>query len=199
MMSSVWLQEDAFLSKEPPLQGRLWMTGPYCLSQALKACCSSLQVEVVQETFENGLLEEREALKLPPEETPYVRQVLLKGDGVPWVYARTCVPRKTYDAYKEIWRTLGTRLLGEAWLHTGSTVRMPLTFASIVPESALFQAAKAVEPLVDPCFARRSVFLLEGRDPMLVTELFLPTLPPYPEQSYDPIPPSTRDRLSRPF
>jgi len=116
-------------------------------------------------SWESGSAFIDEATRLGLKNTAWVmlRQIFLKGDGVPWTFGRLVVPEQTYLQHAEKFDNLGERLLGETLLHNNPAVeRSPFEYAL----------------LGQGVWARRSVFTLEGA-PLLLTEAFLPAIPLY--------------------
>lgn len=142
------------------------MTKPYVLTHALRRVCKVLTVNVVSQQFATALPEESSKLDLEATALPFIREVILEGDGVPLTYGRVIIAPITYQNHFTAFNDLGAQPMGEKLLYNN-------------PESTRgeFEYAKTEDGL----WARRSVFTLR-RDPLLVTEFFLPSLPDYPDQ-----------------
>lgn len=106
----------------------------------------------------------------------YQREVLLMDGELPNVYARTIVPRATYQAMPFRFNQLGNQPLGEMLFSDPHVKRGEIEIAQFHPGDWLYDLALFDLPLrVDVLWGRRSVFYLNGW-PLLVNELFLPTL-----------------------
>jgi chorismate lyase len=105
-----------------------------------------------------------------------IREVCLVCNGTPVVFAHSVVAA---DALRGPWRAiagLGTRPLGAALFADHRVRRYPLRQQKLGRGHELYRRACAVlgdEPPV--LWARRSVFAL-GNSPILVTEVFLPSI-----------------------
>ena len=104
--------------------------------------------ELIEKTFENETA-------LLPVESYWCREVVLYGDGKPWVAARTLISKDLLTHYQSLF-TLGDKPIGE-WLFSLSAQRVVIQWAKD-PESGLY--------------ARRSLFLVQEM-PLLISELFL--------------------------
>ncbi len=106
----------------------------------------------------------------------YVREVLLKCNGIPVVFAHSVLP---YSSLRGDWNRisrLGSRPLGEALFSDHRVQRHPLTYQLLRLDHPLFRSIEQQLPLsVRSLWARRSVFSLNRR-PLLVTEVFLPAI-----------------------
>jgi chorismate--pyruvate lyase len=105
-----------------------------------------------------------------------VREVELRCDERPWVFARTLIPAATLKGRARRLAHLGTRPLGEVLFADPGARRGVLEVARLLPHHKLFRsAAAAVQPAPPLLWARRALFYVEGR-PLLVNEVFLPGL-----------------------
>jgi len=122
-------------------------------------------VKVLQQRWGKATLSEAKALNVRLRERVLIREVVLYGEGVPWVYARSILPSSSLVGSMRRIRKLDDRPLG-AWLfRQPSLKRGPIQFAQMqLSGTELFQAQEA--------WGRRSVFYIEGR-PLLVGEIFL--------------------------
>jgi len=140
-----------------------WMTKPYILSQALKRICHSLTVEVISQEFTNAHSNEYSLLGLTKGDVPFIRQVILLGDGIPFTKGRVVIHPTTYQNHFAQFAALGSQLIGETVLHNNNpdVTRSRFEYAHL-----------------EEGWARRSVFWIK-KDPLLVSEIFLPILPAY--------------------
>ena len=106
----------------------------------------------------------------------WVRQVQLLCDGEPWVFARTIVPISTLSGAQRRLAHLGNRPLGAYLFADPGMQRGPVELACIRGKQAMFpEATSGLDALPAEIWGRRSVFRVGGK-PLLVTEVFLPTL-----------------------
>lgn len=124
------------------------------LSTALRSLCDHLRVQVISQGLTAATAEEQGLLGVT-ENSSWIREVYLVGDGVRLVQARVVVPHVTYKQFQHQFDSLGDRFLGEAFLYQVPHTRSPFTFA-----------------FVDNKWHRQSVFDLGGFK-LLVKESFL--------------------------
>ncbi|QKJ88931.1 Chorismate pyruvate-lyase [Paramixta manurensis] len=146
-------------SLSPALLG--WLMEEDSMTRRFERHCGKVTVEPIREGFISAE-EVGDDLQFLPTETRYwLREVILFGDGVPWLAGRTLVPESTLNGPETMLRELGTRPLGRYLFSTSTLTR------------------DFIEPgTVSSLWARRSRLRLSGK-PLLLTELFLPAAPLY--------------------
>ncbi|WP_111496955.1 MULTISPECIES: chorismate--pyruvate lyase family protein [Marinobacter] len=138
----------------------LWLTLEGSLTQALKARCREhFAVEVLRECFDRPSFDEARLLGLNDRELCWIREVHLRGDGQPWVLARTVIPLATLNGPGKRLRQLGRQPLGAYLFHHRRWQRGPL-------ETGIARQAGH-----DPAIGRRSCFR-RGSHALLVSEFF---------------------------
>ncbi len=165
-----------------------WLTKPYILSKALKRVSSKLEVKVLDQSFAPAFDDELKRLNLQSDATTFVRQVLLMGDAnQALTYGRVVIPLKTYQAHFQDFEKLGSQLIGETLLYNNPDVlRSGFEYRYFDAHEPLWNYIYRHLPQGTPkqnLWARRSVFSIK-ESPILISELFLPSLPAYqPEVS----------------
>lgn len=157
---------------------RSWLTDAGSLTARVRARCEHFSVTVISQAAGRPTLDEAALLGLRPHEQAWVREVLLLADGVPVVYARSLVSRRHVRGAWHLFHGMGSRPLGAALFANPRIRRMPLTVARLDARDARYHRAieaSGIRPVPRCLWARRSVFRLRGR-PLLVTEVFLPTI-----------------------
>ncbi|MDX5628391.1 MULTISPECIES: chorismate lyase [unclassified Brenneria] len=144
-----------------PAHIRDWLMETNSMTLRLEGHCDRLTVSVRNECFISPDELNDERVHLPVSERYWLREVVLYGDGRPWLFGRTLIPRQTLagagiDLTKVGNVPLGRYLfqhdaLTRDYIHTG---------------------------LCEGLWARRSRLRLFGH-PLLLTELFLPEAPLY--------------------
>lgn len=176
-----WVNEVPQLCIKPTKEIADWLTKPFILSQALRRVCQTLTVNVISQEFAVAFEDEYEILDIDKKELPLVRKVFLEGDNHPLTYGRVIVAPITYRHHFSQFDMLGESPIGESMLyHNPDVTRGPFEFIALDENTLLFQEAALKYPtaIQAPLYGRRSVFWMK-QDPLLVTELFLPALPPY--------------------
>ncbi|MDX1756361.1 MAG: chorismate lyase [Marinobacter sp.] len=145
---------------------RYWLQLEGSLTRALQLRCRHrFHVEISQEGFARPTLEEARTLGIPLRQVAWIREVRLCGDGVPWVLARTVIPRSTLEGAGRRLRHLGRKPLGAFLFSDPRWQRGPL-------EVGRCQCRRAGLPML----ARRSRFATRNGGGLLVGEYFLPAL-----------------------
>lgn len=142
-----------------------WLLDRNSMTKKLQQHCQTLSVDVlgVYDIANTALsLSELECL---PNEPCRVREVILSGDNVDWLYARTLFPQSTLSGSEKDLLALGNNPLGKYVFAQPNHSRDQVQIAQI-------------EVAGDMLLARRSRLWLNDK-PMLVSELFLPHAPIY--------------------
>jgi chorismate--pyruvate lyase len=96
------------------------------------------------------------------------------------VFARTVIPRATLTGPRRRLTRLKTRPLGAVLFADPSMQRGPVEIARLTPRDKLYPVALRHLGRQPPeIWGRRSLFTLGGK-PLLVSEIFLPGIPPCP-------------------
>lgn len=153
-----WLPASSPLLTEPLLD---WLMEEDSMTQRFERHCEKVTVNIVREGFIGPEDAAQEVEFLPQESRYWLREILLCGDGVPWLAGRTIVPESTLIGPEQMLQQLGTRPLGRY----------------------LFSSSSLTRDFIEPgqhteLWGRRSRLRLSGK-PLLLTELFLPPAPLY--------------------
>jgi chorismate lyase len=155
-----------------------WLFDSTSLTQRLQTHCQQqFFVEVLEETWENPLAAEKQALQLSTSLPARIRHVYLHCREQTWVFARTVIPTTTLvGAYRDL-ETLGTQPLGEILFSFHALQRTDIEVACLSPAHRLYQLASVdLQPKPEILWARRSIFYLPEDKPLLVHEVFLPNM-----------------------
>ncbi len=161
------LRELRYFQDLPALNHALsdWLLLEDSMTKRFEQYCHKVSVEILREAFVNaGELMPEEAALLPDEERFWLREIVLCGDGEPWLVGRTLVPQSTLNGPELALRQLGTTPLGR------------YLFASSALTRDFIETGRSAE-----LWGRRSRLRLSGK-PLLLTELFLPASPLYREE-----------------
>jgi chorismate--pyruvate lyase len=177
----VWRVATRLHHREVPESVLRWLLDPASLTRRIQSACRGrFRVEVLAQGFARPQHNEAQHLGMRAGGTGFVREVHLLCDGQPWVYARTVVPRTTLTGARRRLTRLKTRPLGAVLFADPTMKRGPVEIARLTPCDRLYPAAtRHLASLPETIWGRRSVFTLGGR-PLLVSEIFLPGLPPCP-------------------
>lgn len=136
-----------------------WLCHTDSLTQKLQTIFPNLQVEIIQQGWQAVENNERFA-KNSPNATAWVREVLLKSDETPLIFAQTVLPKPTIENVAQAVLELGEQPIG-LWLFPQSPQRKSLEWRQD-PQTKLY--------------ARRSELSLKGY-PLEIRELFLAEFP----------------------
>lgn len=163
----------------PRTQGdiRRWLQASGSLSARL-AATGHFTVQVLTQGRCPLTPDEAMALGQPGRRLGYGREVVLRVDGVPLVYARSVTDHQaSLGAWRAV-RGLGSRPLADVLFKQGGIVRQPLQFLAVQRKGALhgrvqkgWLAATGQSPQHHALPARRSVFVRQHAA-LLVMEVF---------------------------
>jgi chorismate lyase len=173
----IWRQPLLGDLSQVPVGLRDWLLDSGSLTRRLQeASDGQFSVKVLSQSVQLPRFSERCALALAPRRLALIREVLLYGRGVPWVYARSVIPMQTLTGRLRKLRNLDSRPLGALLFSDPSMTRDPLEWTCIPAQTDKSLTSK-LPPFDQPIWGRRSVFKLSGK-PLLVCEMFLPDFKP---------------------
>jgi len=147
-----------------------WLIDNGSLTRKLVALSKDqFEVQVLRQEVATPDAAEANALKITQKTPVMIREVVLKGRGRPWVFARSILPMTTMTGRLAGLRTLSNQPLGELLFQDPSMTREPLEAACLPARILSVPAALAAGD--ELLWARRSVFFLD-RKPLLVSEVF---------------------------
>jgi chorismate--pyruvate lyase len=163
-----------------------WLTRGGSLTAHLRAL-GAVAVRVTREGVAQPWADEYAALGLRVRESVWVREVVLSVDGVPFVAAHSVAPLAASVGVWQATRRLRTRPLAELLYSDSSVARSALVSRRVTARHPLYRLAAREVGGLPPSemppnempphalVARRSVFE-RHREPLMVTECFLPAL-----------------------
>lgn len=169
-------QPDAWRQMPPTGALRPWITDRGSLTARIMGHFTHFNLRRLRQASARPLADERRALGARAQQAVVVREVLLCDAALALIFAHTVVhPRDLRGAWRGLSR-LGARPLAEMLFHDPTVSRMPIEYRRIDARHQLCRLACAAADIdVQPLWARRSVFLKHAC-PLLVTEVFLPSL-----------------------
>ena len=152
-----------------------WLRTSGSLTACLIAHSDSFRVQRLHQHTAPCLADEARAIGMARVGRVWEREVLLRCDGVPVVFAHTVVPRSASAADWPLFNALGERSLGSTLFHDPLVARGELEFARIRAGHPLMRRACAALGLGPNTlfFARRCLYR-RHQGTLLVTEVFLP-------------------------
>ena len=174
---SLWAEPDQFTIPSPILKNWLLDTGS--LTERLQSQCTSFHLTLIGQRQSEITLEEFQRVCSPEQQLNQkewqVREVLLWGDNQPWVFARSIIPQRLCEGD---FVNLNTKPLGQLIFNDKRFKRMPFEVTHMCP-SKVFLAQLHIRS-ENELWGRRSAFSFEDLK-MTVSEVFLPSSPPYQE------------------
>lgn len=133
-----------------------WLCDSQSLTQKLQQICQSLTVDITAQGWQ-AVGSVPDFSKEATQQTAWVREVVLKCDENPVIFAQTILPEITINKVANAVLELGDQPIG-LWLFPQNPERLSLEWT--------FDKASGL-------YARRSYFTLKGY-PLAIYELFLP-------------------------
>lgn len=158
-----WQDRDWFSPQDYSLnQSKAdWLLEEESMTSRCERYCHQVTVQPQFEGYISAEYLVNEAAELPVDRRYWIREILLFGDNIPWLWARTVIPECTLSGPELDLKMLGTTPLGR-YLFTQTTLARDYIQVS----------------LLDGLWGRRSRLRLSGK-PLLLTEIFLPSAPLY--------------------
>ena len=176
-----WHEASRLHRREIPEVALRRLLDPASLTRRMQAACPGcFRVQVLAQGWARPQHNETNALGMRAGSWGFVREVHLLCDDKPWVYARTVIPRTTLTGPRRRLTRLKSRPLGAVLFADPTMRRGPVEIARLTPCDKLYPAAlRHLLEQPQMIWGRRSLFTLSGK-PLLVSEIFLPSIPPQP-------------------
>ena len=161
----------------PPAAMRPWLTAGGSLTARLTDHSGAFRVQRLHQRTARCLFDEARALGMERAGRVWEREVLLRCDGAPVVFAHTVVPMSATAADWPLFNALGERSLGSTLFYDPRVERGELEFARIRAGHPLMRRARAALGVATDTvlYARRCLYR-RHRGTLLVTEVFLPAV-----------------------
>ncbi|MBC7454569.1 MAG: chorismate lyase [Massilia sp.] len=162
-----------------PADMRAWLRADGSLTARLVAHSAAFRVQRLHQRSALCLADEAQAIGMPRPGRVWEREVLLRCDGEPVVFAHTVVPWSNSASDWPLFGALGERSLGSTLFDDPLVRRGALEFARLRAGHPLAQRARAAlgdAGLLDPIFHARRCLYRRHQGTLLVTEVFLPAV-----------------------
>lgn len=163
----------------PPPALRHWLTGAGSLTAKLKAHSAAFRVQCLRQHSAPCLPDEAARIGLRRPGRAWQREVLLRCDEAPVVFAHTVVPLTASAADWPLFGALGERSLGSTLFGDPLVRRGALEYARLRPGHPLIRRALAAlgrRGAADKMWFARRCLYRRRKGLLLVTEVFLPTV-----------------------
>jgi chorismate--pyruvate lyase len=173
----LWVDLHARHASLVPDHVYAWLKDPASLTRRVTdACSGKFRVEVKFQGWAGALSSETRLLRLGLREACLVREVELLCNDEPQVFARTLMPVSSLRGAARQLSHLRNKPLGKVLFANPRTRRKTVQIARILPQHKLFHSAVShLDEMPEELWGRRTLFLYVGK-PILVNEIFLPTL-----------------------
>lgn len=157
---------------------RAWLEDTGSLTKKVReACDGHFSVEVRQQGSGKCLFDEAKLLDITRTRYAVIREVALRCDETPWVFARTIIPMKSLSGPARRLTMLGNKPLGAVLFADPSVHRGRTQYTHLTPGQELFESAVVgLAERPDSLWGRRTLFYLADK-PLLVNEIYLPGIP----------------------
>lgn len=158
-------------SYRPDSRLKTWLEDTGSLTARLVNLSSgAFKVQVQRQYLGIPSLGEQQVLGMKHPVLALIREVVLCGEGQPWVFARSVLPITSLCGKLRHLRKQNTRPLGAFLFSQPRLQRSSIAVAQISDDHAYVPARLTQEQNL---WGRRSVFYLDAK-PLLVSEVFLP-------------------------
>jgi len=173
----VWVPRRRFARSHAPIAILYWLLDRASLTQRIiSACDGQFRVRVLSQNWMRPMSNEARALGISRSGRALVREVQLLCNDLPWVYARTVIPRRTLTGKQRRLAHLKSRSLGAMLFADPSMRRGELQLARLTSRDKLHAlVTRQLDQSPEVMWGRRSVFTLASK-PLLVSEIFLPVM-----------------------
>lgn len=142
-------------------------------AKLIKLSNGEFSVQVLRQVHARASRSEALALGIGFHERCVIREVILRGNNQPWVFARSVLPLSSLTGSLRHLRKRGNRSLGAFLFSQPQLKRSPIALALISSHHAYLPKSLVGDAQV---WGRRSIFSI-GDKPLLVSEVFLPGFP----------------------
>ncbi|SET21091.1 chorismate--pyruvate lyase family protein [Thalassotalea agarivorans] len=159
-----------------------WLSDSGSLTSRLKSLSDQFEVVVLGQQIQP--CSEHEATEdIKADEQILVREVLLKCDDKPVVFARSLIPMSSLTGDQKALANVGNQSLGQLLFNDPALERTAFTVAEFSQSGPIISLCEHLGLQVSyPLYGRRSIFKLAGK-PLSVAEIFLPDSFPYQQES----------------
>ena len=152
-----------------------WLLHTGSLTERLQALTNTFKVDVLGQATLDADDSEKLALSDYEQHKWQIREVILYGNGKPWVFARSVLPEHLCNT---TWASLGNQPLGQRIFNDDNFVRSEFVIAEL-DQNPIAPDTKLKEQTL---WGRRSAFTIQHWH-LLVAEVFLPDCPSYLKHS----------------
>lgn len=177
-----WFPEKALSYFSLSDNTRAWLSYPGSLTGAQRATAHQYKLTLARQNWETAYGDEQQLLSITSQEKTFIRHVDQWCDNKLTVVGRTVFPASTFNEGGKILEQLGEEPLGDIIFKEATLIRSPFQYAQLRSHDPLYKAYIAPHLATgEDVWARRSIFTFLHK-PLLVTEIFIPPLPRFPQE-----------------
>lgn len=148
-----------------------WLLDTGSLTERVQSLCHAFSLTLLGQSTLSPHINEMSLLGENLEEQYQVREVLLCGNGTPWVFARSVIPQSLIASELS---NIGNEPLGKRLFNDARFIRSAFELCALSSKQLGYEEEVTL-------WGRRSLFTL-GNASMIVAEVFLPNAPMYNKQ-----------------
>ncbi len=173
-----WVSLDRLRGSLLPNEIAPWVTDKGSLTKTIiHKCHGSFDVRVQNQSWSKAKPTESAILGISKGIRTMLREVELRCDDEPWIFARTLIPSINLKGGAKRLAFLKNRPLGAVLFADPNTKRLLIEVAKIDSRHDIFyKATNNLNFIPSELWGRRTLFVFSGKK-LLVNEIFLPTLP----------------------
>lgn len=169
-----WVLESQWNSPVIPAATQDWLREKGSLTLRMKdSFAGDFSVTVEAEGWSPTFSQDALALELGQDSGAFVREVVLKIAEIPYVFARTTIPKDSLKSLQQLTK-LGNKPLGEVIFSYPELKRTRLDISSISVHQLLPSMASLLDKQAS-IWARRNTYDIHGNS-FIVSEFFLPIM-----------------------
>jgi chorismate lyase len=163
----------------PPQHLLSWLKCTTYMMEQLYAKSGNADLKVLQQSWEPTNNWDRQVLSLD-EDSVLHRDIVVSAWDYPCWFARTILPKTTYDAHLSLFERLSQEPLGNLIFHTQAVQRLKLDYYSIEEGACEYQwLPKSIDTQQQVLWLRCSTFQVKNAELFCLVEILLPDLERY--------------------
>lgn len=172
-----WFPQEALSYFETSKNIQAWLTHDESLTALQRDVSNHYTLSLIEQAWGEAYHDESNFLKLSPQTPTFIRHVRQYCDNKITVIGRTVFPAATYTHFQDQLNNLGNTPLGDLLFTDPHLTRSAFQYAQLYPHHKLYQQYVQFDLAQAWLWMRRSIFTFHGY-PLLITEIFIPPLPP---------------------
>jgi chorismate--pyruvate lyase len=158
-----------------PQELKPWLLAQDSLTEKLSALTANIRVDVLKHDWRASSWWDKYVLNIPKSEV-FVREIVMTAGSSKCWYARTVMPKDTYEQKKSLFECLGTNSLGTVLYAADDIQREHTLYYPIDEKTIEYQWIKQIHKNINQIlWCRRSIYRIQSH-PLYLCEIFLPDM-----------------------